>query len=117
MLNFFSLVKSLRPECCYSSWLTPKQFEFSWFTLEVFCDPQKNTPTLMYAFPSNDTHVGLDFSIHIILHYIFFIPFQLCDISLRAGVTTLSAHRVVLAAASPYFHAMFNGKLFFRENT
>ena len=37
--------------------------------------------------------------------------FQLCDISLRAGVTTLSAHRVVLAAASPYFHAMFNGKL------
>ena len=35
---------------------------------------------------------------------------QLCDISLRVGVTTLSAHRVVLAAASPYFHAMFNGK-------
>ena len=70
----------------------------------------------MYAFPSNDTHVGLDFSIHIILHYIFFIPFQLCDISLRAGVTTLSAHRVVLAAASPYFHAMFNGKLFNTKN-
>ena len=43
------------------------------------------------------------------------ISFQLCDISLRAGVTTLSAHRVVLAAASAYFHAMFNGKssLFF----
>ena len=38
------------------------------------------------------------------------ISFQLCDISLRAGVTTLSAHRVVLAAASAYFHAMFNGK-------
>ena len=36
--------------------------------------------------------------------------FQLCDIVLRVGVTTLSAHRVVLAATSPYFHAMFNGK-------
>lgn len=36
---------------------------------------------------------------------------QLCDIFLRAGVTTLSAHRVVLAAASPYFHAMFNDDL------
>lgn len=35
---------------------------------------------------------------------------QLCDISLRVGITSLSAHRVVLAAASPYFHAMFNGK-------
>ena len=52
--------------------------------------------------------------IHIILKYnitFFFFSFQPCDISLRAGVTTLSAHRVVLAAASPYFHAMFNGKL------
>ena len=55
--------------------------------------------------------------IHIILNITFFFSFQLCDISLRAGVTTLSAHRVVLAAASPYFHAMFNGKLFFPENT
>ena len=41
----------------------------------------------------------------------FYFLFQLCDISLRAGVTSTSAHRVVLAAASPYFHAMFNGKL------
>ena len=40
----------------------------------------------------------------------FLFLFQLCDIVLRVGVTTLSAHRVVLAATSPYFHAMFNGK-------
>ena len=35
---------------------------------------------------------------------------QLCDIQLRSGVMLVSAHRVVLAAVSPYFHAMFNGE-------
>ena len=35
---------------------------------------------------------------------------QLCDIKLRSGMTVVSAHRVVLAAVSPYFHAMFNGE-------
>ena len=51
-----------------------------------------------------------------ITYLFFFSYFQLCDISLRVGITTLSAHRVVLAAASPYFHAMFNGKFFHKEN-
>lgn len=32
---------------------------------------------------------------------------KLCDISLRAESCTFAAHRVVLAAASPYFKAMF----------
>ena len=32
-----------------------------------------------------------------------------CDIELQAEGQTLSAHRNVLAAASPYFHAMFSG--------
>ena len=48
-------------------------------------------------------------SLHILIIKHFDL-FQLCDINLRVGITTLSAHRVVLAAASPYFHAMFNGK-------
>ena len=48
-------------------------------------------------------------SLHILMIEHFDL-FQLCDINLRVGITTLSAHRVVLAAASPYFHAMFNGK-------
>ena len=36
---------------------------------------------------------------------------QLCDVKLRSGMTIVSAHKVVLAAVSPYFHAMFNGEL------
>lgn len=35
---------------------------------------------------------------------------DLCDILLRVGGTTISAHKVVLAASSPYFKAMFAGK-------
>ncbi|KAK8384505.1 hypothetical protein O3P69_009358 [Scylla paramamosain] len=33
---------------------------------------------------------------------------QLCDIELVAGAASVFAHRVVLAAASAYFHVMFN---------
>ncbi|XP_063592487.1 kelch-like protein 17 [Penaeus indicus] len=33
---------------------------------------------------------------------------QLCDIELVAGAVSVFAHRVVLAAASAYFHVMFN---------
>ena len=35
---------------------------------------------------------------------------DLCDIVLRVGSTSISAHKVVLAACSPYFKAMFAGK-------
>ena len=35
---------------------------------------------------------------------------DLCDIVLRVGSTSISAHKVVLAASSPYFKAMFAGK-------
>lgn len=33
---------------------------------------------------------------------------KLCDVTVKAGSFTLSAHRVVLAACSPYFNAMFS---------
>lgn len=35
---------------------------------------------------------------------------QLCDIILEVDGHTMRAHKLVLAATSPYFHAMFNGK-------
>ncbi len=33
---------------------------------------------------------------------------QLCDVVVKAGSLTMSAHRVILAACSPYFNAMFS---------
>ncbi len=32
---------------------------------------------------------------------------KLCDVTVRCGGRSFHAHRVVLAAAAPYFHAMF----------
>lgn len=34
---------------------------------------------------------------------------QLCDIKLAVGGEIINAHKVILAASSPYFYAMFNG--------
>ena len=36
---------------------------------------------------------------------------KLCDIQLRVGDFNLRSHRVVLAAASSYFNAMFTGDM------
>lgn len=36
---------------------------------------------------------------------------DLCDVVLKVGSTSISAHRVILAASSPYFKAMFTGDL------
>ena len=35
---------------------------------------------------------------------------QLCDVTINVGGTSIPGHKCVLAAVSPYFHAMFNGK-------
>jgi len=40
---------------------------------------------------------------------------SLCDVTIEVGSKSLRAHRVVLAASSPYFHAMFTSGL--REGT
>lgn len=37
---------------------------------------------------------------------------ELCDITLLVGNKPVRAHKVILAAASPYFRAMFTGKSF-----
>ena len=34
---------------------------------------------------------------------------QLCDVVIHIGSAEFSAHRVILAAASPYFRSMFTG--------
>ena len=36
---------------------------------------------------------------------------KLCDVVIKVGTITISAHRVVLAACSPYFGAMFSGNM------
>ena len=36
---------------------------------------------------------------------------QLCDVKLKSGMVVVQAHKLVLAAVSPYFHAMFNGNV------
>ena len=35
---------------------------------------------------------------------------QLCDVVIHIGSSQFSAHRVILAAASPYFRSMFTGR-------
>lgn len=36
---------------------------------------------------------------------------ELCDVVLIVGAKKIFAHRVILSACSPYFHAMFTGEL------
>lgn len=36
---------------------------------------------------------------------------KLCDVVIKVGTITINAHRVVLAACSPYFTAMFSGNM------
>ena len=36
---------------------------------------------------------------------------ELCDVVIKAGSKTMFAHRVILAACSPYFRAMFTGEM------
>ncbi|XP_054058849.1 kelch-like protein 2 isoform X4 [Rissa tridactyla] len=43
--------------------------------------------------------------------YIFLDQNLLCDVTIVAEDMEIAAHRVVLAACSPYFHAMFTGEM------
>ena len=36
---------------------------------------------------------------------------ELCDVKILVGSKQIRAHRIVLTACSPYFHAMFTGEL------
>ena len=38
---------------------------------------------------------------------------DMCDVTLVVGDRCISAHKIVLAATSPYFHAMFTSKSIF----
>ena len=40
---------------------------------------------------------------------------QLCDVVIHIGSSEFSAHRVILAAASPYFRSMFTGRYTSRQ--
>ena len=42
---------------------------------------------------------------------------QLCDVVIHIGSSEFSAHRVILAAASPYFKSMFTGRQTSRKLT
>ncbi|XP_047122780.1 kelch-like protein diablo [Hydra vulgaris] len=75
-----------------------------------------NTTKSATAFQSNSTH-GIKFS-DVAYPNEFLSAFksmryhdELCDVHLLVGSTKITAHKAVLAASSPYFHAMFTGSL------
>lgn len=65
---------------------------------------KEKRPELVYR---PDTHTGEAFSQFLEMK----ASNQLCDVVIKVGTITVSAHRVVLAACSPYFRAMFSGSM------
>ena len=69
--------------------------------------PRSESPTLEQTYTFNDVAHCKDMlsALHTLRQ-----DEDLCDMLLQVGNTTLNTHKVVLAANSAYFRAMFTGK-------
>ncbi|GJQ83409.1 hypothetical protein Trydic_g14191 [Trypoxylus dichotomus] len=101
-----STTESVEPSCDAATSSTNVVFEASTQTpTNEHCDSPLFTPR-GYCLRTNDH------SNHALMNiYKMKQHGQLCDVTLKVGLETFKAHRVILASVSPYFFAMFNGNM------